>query len=187
MTSFIAFIILALYDGLYLHLVRFRLYDHSESKYEHKTHTFKALIFPMILYFFYLGQGLLFFYIGLLFVVLDIIALTIDAYSEKDSREFMGGLPRWEYIIHLFVNGFHFVTIAVFLILKINISSNGWIIKEQFDNISSYNFFTNFVLILIPGAILLGLLHLFLNFEKPRKSWDKLLDSLSKPRESKSS
>lgn len=32
----------------------------------------------------------------------------------KDSRAFMGGLPRWEYIVHLLGNGFHFAAIAVF-------------------------------------------------------------------------
>src|SRR5690625_2975344 len=139
--SLAIFALLGAYDGFYLHLVKYKLYDHKESKFEHLTHTVRTLLFLLILYCLFLKQGETSLYLGLLFVVLDIIALGVDAYSEEESRAFMGGLPRGEYIIHLFVNGFHFATIAVFLVLKISITNNGWHIINDFEHIASYGLF----------------------------------------------
>ncbi|RZL97515.1 MAG: hypothetical protein EOO88_62405, partial [Pedobacter sp.] len=95
------FVLLALFDGLYLHLIRYRLYEHKESRNEHISHTIRAVLFPIILYVLYLGNSDSAFYIGMALVVIDISVLGADAYMEKESRVFMGGLPKWEYILHL--------------------------------------------------------------------------------------
>lgn len=173
------FALLATYDGFYLHLVKYRLYQYKDSKTEHLTHTVRAVLFLMILYFLFLSVNPVLFYFGLFLVFLDIITLGIDAYTEKDSRSFMGGLPRREYILHLFVNGFHFATISVFLVLKINTDEPGFSIINNFDGIPSYPAFIWLIKNLIPGAIIMSILHILLNFKKPIVFWNRMLDKIS--------
>lgn len=160
------FAVLAMFDGVYLHLIRYKLYAHPESRAEHLSHTLRALLFPAILYFLYLGTSGAAFAIGLALVLADIAVLGADAYMEKDSRAFMGGLPRWEYILHLMVNGFHFASIAVFLVIKLRLSSTGVSIVRDFEAAPYYSVFTTVAAQLIPGAVLLGLLHIALLFPK---------------------
>ena len=118
----VLFALLALYDGFYLHILKYKLHTNPESKNEHLTHTVRAILFPCILYFLFLNQDSdISFYIGMFIVVVDSIVLGTDAFLEENSRQFMGGLPRWEYILHLFVNGFHFSSIAVFLSVKLKL------------------------------------------------------------------
>lgn len=171
----IFFVILGIFDGFFLHLVRYRLHEHKESRTEHLIHSIRAVIFPLILFSLFLSESLILFYSGLFFVFLDLIILGIDAYAEKDSRSFMGGLPRWEYIIHLFVNGFHFAAISVFLILRLQITGNGVEIMSSFDHVNSYHTFSWLVWNLIPGSVVMALLHVLLNFEKPQMIWRKTL------------
>lgn len=171
----IFFVILGIFDGFFLHLVRYRLHEHKESRTEHLIHSIRAVIFPLILFSLFLSESLILFYSGLFFVFLDLIILGIDAYAEKDSRSFMGGLPRWEYIIHLFVNGFHFAAISVFLILRLQLTENGVEIMSSFDHVNSYHTFSWLVWNLIPGSVVMALLHVLLNFEKPQMIWRKTL------------
>ena len=44
----IAFMVLATRDGAYLHLWRYELFRHSESRFEHLTHTFRAIPFIVL-------------------------------------------------------------------------------------------------------------------------------------------
>lgn len=152
---------LALFDGVYLHLYKYRLHENKESKFEHLIHTIRAFLFSGILYTLFISiENNKLFFIGVLFIFLDIFIMTIDAYVEKDSRKFMGGLPRWEYIIHLLVNGFHFAGLAVFLVLKINLTKEGMMsLQNNFQEFESYNLFKIIVLNILPGSILIGLLH----------------------------
>lgn len=158
---------LALFDGVFLHLYKYRLHDQKESKFEHMTHTIRALLFSGILYTLFIGiENNKLFFIAIVLVFLDIITLIIDAYTEKDSREFMGGLPRWEYILHLLINGFHFAGIAVFLVIKINLTKEGMILQNSFQEFESYNLFKIIALNLLPGSILTGLLHVLVYIPK---------------------
>jgi hypothetical protein len=171
----LAFAILAVIDGFYLHIFKYKLYNHTESKFEHFTHTIRAILFPLIVYFLFITQNCqTSFYLGLLFVILDIIILGIDAYVEKDSRSFMGGLPRWEYILHLFVNGFHFASIAVFLTLKLNFTDSGIEIIQDLSNFKNYKLFKFIAINLLPGAIILGLLHIVTSIKTTQIYWNNL-------------
>ncbi|MDQ3141597.1 MAG: hypothetical protein M3Q56_05045 [Bacteroidota bacterium] len=174
------FAILAILDGLYLHLIKFRLYEHAESKIEHLTHTIRAILFPGILYFFFLAENKTILQFGIILVVLDIVVLGIDAYMETDSRKFMGGLPRWEYILHLFVNGFHFASVAVLLLLKFKIEDMHLVYNSIIPTGSEY---TNFVWLarnLIPGAIVIALIHIMVCFTNTAWIWTTILQKLSK-------
>lgn len=93
----IVYSLLALFDGVFLHLYKYRLYEHKESKFEHLTHTIRAILFIGILTSLFINiENNSLFVLGAILVVADIITLIVDAYLEKDSRAFMGGLPRWE-------------------------------------------------------------------------------------------
>jgi hypothetical protein len=168
------FSLLAMFDGVYLHLFRYKLFANPESRNEHISHSIRALLFPGILYFLYSGNTGWTFGIGLALVFIDIIVLGADAYMEKDSRAFMGGLPRWEYIIHLMVNGFHFASIAVFIIIKIRFTANGYVLVNDFNGIVEHKWFTTLVTQLIPGGIILALIHLLLLFPKPIRVYNRL-------------
>lgn len=172
------FVILALFDGLYLHLMRYRLHEHEESRNEHISHTIRAVLFPIILYVLYLGNSDSAFYFGMALVTIDILVLGADAYMEKDSRAFMGGLPRWEYILHLMVNGLHFASIAVFIVIKVKLNKMGVELVHDFNNVPQYYLFTTIVKQLIPGAILMGLLHFVLLFPKPVLYYNQLVGKL---------
>jgi hypothetical protein len=172
-TLLIAFGVLALIDGFYLHIFKYQLHNHAESKTEHLTHTIRAILFPAIMYFLFLKQNCeICFYIGILLAIIDVIVLAIDAYTEKDSRAFIGGLPRWEYILHLFVNGFHFSSIAVFLTIKLNFSENNISIVADLSNVKSFAVFEFIVINLIPGAILLACIHIFIIFKPTVAYWN---------------
>lgn len=152
--------LLAVIDGVYLHLYRYRLQERTESRLEHLTHTIRAFLFSGILMTLFIPMDdNRFFYLGMGMVLLDILVLLVDAYTEKDSRAFMGGLPRWEYILHLLVNGFHFAAIALFLALKINATADGFVLNQQFESIQSYHAFQFVVMNLLPGSLLISLLH----------------------------
>jgi hypothetical protein len=170
----ILFASLALYDGLYLHILKYKLYNQLESKNEHLIHTIRAILFPAVLYFLFLKQDCpTSFYIGITLVLADMVVLGIDAFMETDSRKFMGGLPRWEYILHLFVNGFHFASIAVFLALKLNFAKEGLVIVPNFYGYTNFNTFQFIVSNLLPGAILIALIHILVAIPKTAILWDK--------------
>ena len=169
----LAFMLLATYDGFYLHLWKYELFNREESVFEHKTHTIRALLFPLIVWFLFVdNSGLYGFLFGIGLVLIDLIVLTIDAYSEKDSRAFMGGLPKGEYIIHLFSNGFHFSAIVLALMLKLRIIDGQLVYLEQLA-VSPGKTLLEFISVnILPGAVLLGLLHLLLLLPKPQFLWN---------------
>lgn len=169
------FAVLAVIDGFYLHIFKYQLFNHKESKFEHLTHTIRAILFPLIVYFLFISQNSQTgFYLGILFIIIDIIVLGIDAFVEKDSRVFMGGLPRWEYILHLFANGFHFASIAVFLAIKLSFTENGIEIIQDLSNLKNFDLFQFVTVNLLPGAILLALLHILTSMNPTKKYWNIL-------------
>lgn len=171
----IAYSLLALFDGVFLHLYKYRLHEHKESKFEHLTHTIRAILFTGILISLFINiENNSLFLFGIALVLADIVTLIIDAYTEKDSRKFMGGLPRWEYIIHLLVNGFHFASIAVFLVIKINLDSNGITLVNNFQQVESFHIFKTIAVNLLPGAVLISLLHILVYFPKFNFYFNKL-------------
>lgn len=163
----ITYSLLALFDGVFLHLYKYRLHEQKESQFEHLTHTIRAVLFTGILITLFINiEDNKLFFLGVLLVVVDMITLLIDAYAEKDSRRFMGGLPHSEYIIHLLVNGIHFASIAVFLVIKINLDSNGITLASNFQQVESFYIFRTVAINLLPGAMLISLLHILVYFPK---------------------
>ncbi|SFH20567.1 hypothetical protein [Pedobacter insulae] len=176
----LAFALLAVIDGFYLHIFKYQLFNHKESKFEHLTHTIRAILFPLIVYFLFITQNCpTSFYLGVLFVVTDIVVLGTDAYLEKDSRIFMGGLPRWEYILHLFVNGFHFASIAVFFAIKLTFTENGIEVIQTLSHLKNFGLFQFIALNLLPGAIILALLHIYTSINITKEYWNNLRSKIT--------
>lgn len=171
----ICYSLLAVFDGVFLHLYKYRLYEHKESRFEHLTHTVRAILFAGILISLFINiENNNLFIFGCILIAADIFTLLIDAYLEKDSRQFMGGLPRWEYIIHLLVNGFHFAAIAVFLVIKVNFDSNGITLNNNFQQTESFQTFKLIALNLLPGAIIISLLHILVYSPKFNYYFNKI-------------
>jgi len=170
--SLILFMLLATYDGFYLHIWKYRLFDREESLFEHKTHTVRAILFPLIVWLLFINEtNFSLFLAGIALVVLDIIVLGIDAYYEKESRSFMGGLPTWEYIVHLFANAFHFSAILLVLALRIEVADGALLFVNEVAISQAQGIFQFIAENVIPGAIILALLHFILMLEKPKNIW----------------
>ena len=167
------FMLLATYDGFYLHIFKYELFNRNESFFEHQTHTIRALLFPLIVWLLFINYtSFIGFLIGIALVVLDLIVLGIDAYSEKESRSFMGGLPKWEYIIHLFSNTFHFAAIVLVLALKLGVSESSLTFITNTATSPAKDLFLFISVNVLPGAVILALLHFLLMVRKPRLVWN---------------
>ncbi len=168
----IAFMLLATYDGAYLHLWKYELFNRKESSFEHKTHTIRAILFPLIVWLLFIKIDIISFYIGIALVLFDLIILGLDAYSEEESRSFMGGLPKWEYILHLFSNSFHFAAIVLIIATRLRIEKSTIIYSKEFISNSTLEMVQFIAINIIPGAIILALAHLLLSFKFGRKLWN---------------
>jgi hypothetical protein len=175
--ALLLYVLLAFYDGFILHIFKYRLYQREESRKEHLTHTLRAILFPFIAYYLFAKPACnTAFFVAIAAVTLDLFVMLWDAYLEKDSRAFMGGLPRWEYILHLLVNGFHFVSVAAGLILRLDLTSEGIVLVDALTALPQYDLFRAFVLNLLPGAVLLAILHVLVLFPTSAALWDRYRD-----------
>lgn len=177
----VAFMVLATYDGFYLHIWKYGLFNRDESLFEHKTHTIRAILFPLIVWLLFINEtSFIAFIIGISLVVIDMIVLAVDAYSEKESRSFMGGLPQWEYIIHLFANAFHFAAIILVIAIKIDVTATTIAFSTQTVVVTSAQEIFHFISVnIIPGSIILALTHALLLLTKSRVIWNTYRTKIS--------
>ncbi len=92
---------LALVDGIWWHLVVYRLYARPESRREHHLHTVRAFLFPVIVTLLYVqrwGGALL--WIGALAVGADVVVQAMDMWVEPESRRQLGGVSPAESVLH---------------------------------------------------------------------------------------
>lgn len=167
------FMLLAMYDGIYLHIWKYQLHTREESYFEHKTHTIRAILFPLIVWLLVINNVPISFWIGIALVGVDLITLGVDAFSETDSRESIGGLPKWEYITHLFANGFHFAAIILVLATKVSITETGMMLSETFIPSSAKEVFDFVSVQAIPGAVLMAIIHFVLILPFGKRIWLK--------------
>jgi len=161
--------ILATYDGAYLHLWKYELFNLKESEFEHKIHTARAIFFPIIVYFLFIQTDQTSLWIAFLLITADLVALGMDALSEKESRSFMGGLPKWEYVLHLFSNGLHFSSIILMIATRVNVDQNGLSYSNEFQSLPSFETVQLIAINIIPGAVVLGAFHVFLSLDFGKK------------------
>jgi hypothetical protein len=157
--------IIGVIDGFYYHLWKFKLHKHTETCFEHWTHTIRATAFLVLLYLLFLHDyGGVYLLIAVGVIIIDIVVLFIDLIVEKDSRKKLGGLPHNEYIVHILANTLHFVSIALILVSK-PLSSWGMNASVTIDR--EFPQYTELVAYyLIPGVALLVLFHFTLMNKK---------------------
>lgn len=161
-----------MYDGIYLHLWKYELFNKKESEFEHKTHTARAILFPLIVWLLFLDNSIIGFYLGLTLVLADLIVLGIDAFSEKESRHFMGGLPKSEYIIHLFSNSLHFTAVILIIATRIKLEGNTLVYSTDFMVYSSFETVKLIAINILPGSVLLGISHVLLSMDFGKQLWN---------------
>ena len=157
----VPYTIMAIIDGLYLHLWKYQLHTRSESIYEHKLHTLRAILFPVILYLLFAKNfGGILLWIGVLIGAIDLIIGAKDIFAEKTSREEFGGLSSFEYFLHVCANSIHVTYLTLIVIAK---PSQAWSLSSPALLPDPYPsmMWTAFML-MVPGALLGALLHVWL-------------------------
>ncbi len=113
------FALVGAFDGIYFHLIKFKLHLNPQSRLEHAIHTLRAFLLAPIVYFLFernnVGLSLL---IGVFFVVVDFSVEVVDILVEKNSRANIGGISPEEYIAHVAATSFRLAAIALLLVSK---------------------------------------------------------------------
>ncbi|MBT6391267.1 MAG: hypothetical protein HOJ69_08540, partial [Candidatus Marinimicrobia bacterium] len=132
----VLFGLMSIVDGLYYHDYKYKLYLHKESILEHIMHTFRAVAFPLVVYYLFQNDfGGWMMMVGVFVAFIDIILLAIDVRIEGHSRDRYGGLSNGEYATHLFANTFHYVSIALILGAK---PAEAWTFTQSFELMRPY-------------------------------------------------
>ncbi len=132
----VLFGLMSIVDGMYYHDYKYKLYLHKESILEHIMHTFRAVAFPLVVYYLFQNDfGGWMMMVGVFVAFIDIILLAIDVRIEGHSRDRYGGLSNGEYATHLFANTFHYVSIALILGAK---PAEAWTFTQSFELMRPY-------------------------------------------------
>jgi hypothetical protein len=93
--------LVAMIDGAYFHLYKYKLYARRESVVEHVTHTLRAATMAISAFLFFAKNiGGLLLWAGIALLVVDLGIETWDVLIERDSRASLGGLSSAEYLSH---------------------------------------------------------------------------------------
>jgi hypothetical protein len=157
----LTFAALAPLDGLYLHLWRYRLHARAESRREHALHTARALLFPVILVLLYGGSSsgwpLL---LGAVLVAADVAIQAADMWVEPASRAGLGGLSSFESVLHGVLITIGSASLALMLGSR---PVSAWSLAAAPTLGPSHGPFAEQVVgMLLPGAVLIAGLHLYL-------------------------
>ena len=108
--------IIALFDGILIHLFQLNLHARSETKYEHFLHSLRALFFTLILIFlFYFRPSGFYLYFSLFLILVDVLVEILDIREEGRSRKIFNGLSNSEYLIHALAMSFRCFGIGLWL------------------------------------------------------------------------
>lgn len=115
----ILFALLGAFDGVYFHMLKYKLYQHPPARLEHQIHTFRGFLFiPITLIFFAWNSAGLLLWLGLGLLLIDLIAEVVDILVEKKARETLGGISPAESVIHVTATGFRMAALGIVLALK---------------------------------------------------------------------
>lgn len=156
-----AFTVLAAFDGLYIHLWRLRLHARPETRREHWLHTIRALLFPPVLLgLFAVPTGGVLLWVVLAAAALDLAAGLWDVAIERDSRAALGGLGTAEYVVHVAATMVHSGALALVLAAR---PGAAWSLAAPLVlDTPMPGFSAALAWNLLPGAVVLGLLHVWL-------------------------
>lgn len=93
--------LVAMIDGVYFHLYKYKLYTRPDSVVEHFTHTLRAgTMAASAILLFAINAGGLLLWGAFLLIGVDLCVETWDVLIEKRSRASLGGLSSAEYLTH---------------------------------------------------------------------------------------
>ena len=157
----LAYAVLAGVDGLYIHLYRLRLHARPESRREHWLHTGRAILFPMTLASLYAvdAAGWLL-WSGFAIVIADLVVGARDLWCEAESRESLGGLTALESTLHGVLVMLQTSSTTLLLAVK---PASAWLLAAPPVMAESYGPFADLVVLaVLPGAVAVAFLHLWL-------------------------
>ncbi|MCX6116818.1 MAG: hypothetical protein NT027_04705 [Proteobacteria bacterium] len=113
----IGFIILGTFDGLYFHIIKYKLHLQPSARLEHRIHCARGMIFAPValLTFAYRPSGLMLLF-NCFLIGIDLILEIIDIFVEKKSREPLGGIAPAESVMHVFASSFRAAAIALIIV-----------------------------------------------------------------------
>lgn len=151
----------AIADGVYFHLIKYKLYARRESIAEHLTHTLRAVLFgPMIYLLFGRCFGGLALWGALGMVLVDFAIQSWDVLIERTSRSVLGGLSSLEYWIHVVAITTHVAAVTLVLAAR---PASAWSTSAPTVMPGAWPAIARFATLgLVPGATGLALLHLWL-------------------------
>lgn len=116
---FVIFSALGFYDSVVIHLIKYQLPLHKESRFEHLLHTargfFQAIILPLL---FLTPLNSQWVYIFSLVALLDMLVEFWDVSIEYRSRAPIGGFTQQEYLIHIVLTALRLTGYGVVLFGK---------------------------------------------------------------------
>jgi hypothetical protein len=111
--------ILGTFDGLYFHLIKFRLHAHPTSLVEHLLHAMRGVLFtPIAFLFFVVNTGGILLWVGIGIVLADLCVEVWDVLVEKRSRAAIGGVSSAEAVVHVMATGFRMAALAFIVSAK---------------------------------------------------------------------
>lgn len=119
LTLLIGFCALGAFDGIYYHIIKYKLHLHPETVLEHKIHTLRGLVFFLlgVLLFAINASGMLLLFACLL-VITDILLEIWDIKVEKQARANIGGIDSNETVLHVFASACKFSAAVLVLMQK---------------------------------------------------------------------
>jgi hypothetical protein len=163
----VLFAVVGAYDGLYLHLWKYRLHAREETRYEHRLHTAVAFLSVPVVWLLFAGNfGGLALWTGVLFVVVSFVVELMDVLEENDSRASLGGLSREEYVAHVLAITTRVAAVALALAAK---PLAAWSVSSPLVLGAEYPAWVAFVgEQMLFGSVVVGALHLWLMRPKYR-------------------
>ena len=156
----LAFAVLSAVDGIYLHLIRYRLHANPSSYREHLFHTVRAVLFaPILVTLFTSVTGGALLWLGVALVLADQIAELLDMWSERDSRAPSGGLSSLEYTLHVALTTLRSAAIVLALAARPAVA---WALDAPPVLAPLPGPLPLLVAQLVPGALLVAVLHIWL-------------------------
>jgi hypothetical protein len=159
--------VLAVIDGLWIHLWRLRLHARPECAREHRLHTARALLFPALLVLIYGREstgGLL--VLAALLAGVDTVLEAWDTFEEPRSRAHLGGLSRAEALLHVILVSLRGASLVLALAAK---PAAAWSLTASAPTPPIPGWQAQLVFQgLLPGAVAVAALHVVLALRVPR-------------------
>lgn len=151
----------AIVDGVWFHLYKYRLFARPESRTEHWTHTLRAILFvPMVWLLFARDVAGAALWAAAALVLVDFVVESWDVLIERDSRKTLGGLTPAESWIHVGSLTTHVAAVTLLLAAK---PAGAWGLSAAAGAAAAWPWLARATALLLgAGGVGMAALHLWL-------------------------